>query len=371
MNNAAIIIAALCILVLMSLIFKRSRILDMIILIFLWSLCTFCSYSYDLENYRFVYESYPIIRDRYSIVFDFLFFGCAKVGLSFTAFQGIISAFSLILIYYTIKKYAYYSTFVFALFSIYPFSMFITQIRSSMAISISVFAICSYLFGEKHNKKIFFILIIVAAMIHWMSLLFLAVLLSDFNFIRRNSYKLIVFFIIICAVIININFQPLLLSLGISNRIAQYFNLRSGNTTGYFTTTVLLVSFQALVFIFTGYFIKKFKQIIPAGDKYIINNTIQIDDWNLSIIYYIESFMFILIPTYFIPTDSIRLLKASLPILYIALGNYGFCQKNMKSKSNANFVFFLVVIFLSLVYFFSSRRIEFETIKTLNSYSLL
>lgn len=228
------VIATYILLIVLSLIFQKSKKVTYLILVFMWILGTFCYGHADETIYFSRYTAPDLWKSYTEYGFAFIIQVCRMLGLSFVGFKGIIFFIEITLLGSTVLRYSKYPKLVLLLFIICPYPLFVVQMRSSLAASIMIFS-CRYLLDlPKNNKKINYIKytlgIACATLIHTSALLWLLLLVASVWNTKKTIIFTAVSSIAICFVITPFWIAKIISYFGAGNRIRQYLTSAYANS---------------------------------------------------------------------------------------------------------------------------------------------
>lgn len=240
-----IILLSMLILVLLSLILKRSKTLTIATVVFMWCLATFTYGNADEVIYQSRYSDIGLWENDTEYLFLLLIKICRFFGFTFVEYKGVIFAIILMLVSLTTWKLCKYPNIALSIFLFYPFFMYISQIRNALAASVFVFSYRYLLTNENkqlnvtnkyvNKSDVFFtVCIILATLIHTASFIWLLLLVP-----KKLGFKLNV----IIAIILNLF---IVASSNISS-IAQIVISKFGAQTrmeGYLSGTYQLSSYR-------------------------------------------------------------------------------------------------------------------------------
>ena len=173
------IIVFFCICICLGFIYDKSKILPIVIMgIFFIITC----FSYDGNDFLNYSRMYNHVGNGGVVNYEILFVTLMKffnfLGLTYEQFRMIITFMELLLIYSTIRKYVKHSSFMWALFLIYPGWLLTTLLRHSLSLAVMVFSV-RFIVAEKNKKNLLGLLgcIVTASLIHSSYWVFLTLLL--------------------------------------------------------------------------------------------------------------------------------------------------------------------------------------------------
>lgn len=340
---------------------KHSKILTILLIIFLWVLFWGNYQNPDYNNYLRSYNEIafldaPIINHSGSeFGFRFLMKLGSLFNISYNGFIMIISAMGFMLIYSTVTKFTENLNYVFLLYFLTPFFLDVVQVRNFLAMAILIFS-TRYLFYEdtKNNIK-FLISILLATTIHYSAILYLPMV-----FINKTDKKKIVKFIVLISIVLSIstlfldkNILPVIAGLAykISNnkKIVKWFESRT--RYGY----ILFFAMHFINFLMIS-ITKKYannnlenKDGLQGYDKNEINNYYKF----VELVYWINVYAFAFFPFYIIASTFTRLMRNLLLLNYIAFSITSDSFKHGDYKKilfNLEIFTYVVVLFLIYIY---------------------
>lgn len=183
-----VILLSMLVLILFSMILKKSKILTLITIIFMWCLATFTYGNADETIYMSRYLDIGFWENDTEYLFMLLIKVCRFFNLNFIEYKGVVFAIILLLVSLTVWKLCNYPNVALVIFLFYPFFMYISQIRNALATSVFIFGYRYLLADKKENldsnkvfidrDDLFFIsCIVVATLIHTASFIWLLLLI--------------------------------------------------------------------------------------------------------------------------------------------------------------------------------------------------
>lgn len=162
---------------------KRSRVIEILILIVIWMLSSFASGNADSGIYEGRYNFYQNYMGMSELGWQTLMIVFNTIGVEYQTFKCILIAIELVLLSHAIHRLSDEPGFVLAVYLLFPFCLDVVQMRFALADSIAFFAM-SFLFqpivyGEqcKHYKLTFTALILLASLFHFITIIYLVLLL--------------------------------------------------------------------------------------------------------------------------------------------------------------------------------------------------
>lgn len=308
---------------------KKSDISYWSILFFCWLLMFVVTNSYDLSNYRWAYENgIPHGKEK---TYDILQEIALNMGCNFYLFKFFWQSLTIVFLYQGLKKYTEYKALLAATFLIVPFlTGFQTQMRSSLAGAIVIFAF-PYLFEETKKGVLKYIIwVILAASIHIMASFYLIFLIIPLLKINERRLHIISIFLSVVATltihgVFEYSTEIIQLVANVSNenlksilyRVTIYLDpkMRS-NLTGF------MFSFlhQAIVWFLTYRSCKVMTRCNSAFCREAI------------VICKMNDIMLLLIPFYVITLQVNRIFYYFLPVCYGAIIQYVIDRRKVIKK---------------------------------------
>lgn len=299
----------LIILFILSMLFKRSKFVSLLLFILMFLLMAFNYWNADYDMYAKLFIKYGSIDYYYNT--EYLFQAFCKLIYSYKenyhSFLFIYSAIAIFLMYVTIKKQAKYPAFVTMLYLIFSFFLDAVQIRHFMASAIICFGL-KYLLKNNCTKKDYMkylLLNIIAIGFHYMAVFYLIFLLIPK--LSKKSLKpllmKIILFSSILFLIINSNIFIKLLSLFLpESKINAYFISGDWKVNKIVTIILIIVQLIPLIILWIN---KKNNDDNDLLKKVIIMNILLI----------------IVTPFYFYTVEFGRIFRGIIIYDYIALSN--------------------------------------------------
>ena len=288
---------------LLAIVYPRSKYLTIAIASFMLFVYTFTWHEGDLEVYEWVYKDLFTGRfyTAYEPGFVALMWLCKKIGLS---------------LYRFIRRQTVYSSFVMALFCIFPFFMFSSVLRSGISCVFVLLAI-EQLIIDKGNKKKYLIYVIIGSLFHYSTVLFLPFLLFTGK-IKRT--RLIGAFVGMCVLTFLINYTNVIYTV-VSNftqrqKIIGWLmkNDATANINGIIAIGILLIT----VYLLNRNNLKKLSGI---GGRYLVseirNNQIQIS-------YQMSVYMLFLSPLMVLASPIMRVPYMAFLMFIISTANIAY-----------------------------------------------
>lgn len=268
----------------------------------------------DNIDYTIYYNMYNSTFFNKDIGFGALINISKFIGLDINYFRLMISIIGLLLIHKSLIKVTsqkYY--FFYLIYFIYPFLFDVVQVRNFLAMSIFIFATTFLIENRLKNKLIYILLIICAASIQKVALVYLLVILViDFEG-NKKIYKYGLLFIIVFSIILGLN-KSLTLNF-ITSLAGRYTSVLTGvdNYLSVNTNYGWIISwFQQIMNFFIIAQIKKCSNL----ESCVITNE---QKRYIKLIYNINLLMFVFLPLYVLDENFTRIFRNVMPLNWIAL----------------------------------------------------
>ena len=339
------------VLIVLNLIKRRSKILFLGLLAFLWILVGWSEGTADWHIYVMRFEEYESVSARTEMVFTFLMRFGHWLNFDYRMMYVFLTAVCFLLIGKTIIDYSKDPGFVLALYAIFSFPIDATQIRFFIAFSIVFFAFRYILNYLKNKQKRYIIMWLIAFLIavnvHMSVIVFLVILIPVF-FGRKVT---IIFTLAANALMIFFSslktrvFEMIVSFLGnekaeiVQNQSSQY-----GMRTIMFVWMKILTIFLGFVmfYIYIKYFSKRLRSNgvnrEPTGSILTINYE-KCLDLNIAVLSIIGLIM--------VTADFYRIQQIIIMLNYMVYASYLSTTKTMKLNINN-----LIIIVLSVVFAF-------------------
>lgn len=379
--TAYILINVLALLIMLAAIKRRSNCIAILLLLFMWSICIFCTDAFDLRNMKYVYDNFPQVMEEYALGYDILFKTCIGLGLNFTAFKAIVSAFSLILTYMAIRKSTNYFALVIGLYAVYPFIGTVSQIRNGMMAAIVMYSLICFILDPRHSIWKYVVGIGLACMFHWSAVFYLILILAKRKINKKTFLVCLISLIIVIDIIIQKNLLYPILSQFISNtRVLQWFNFNeiiAWCTPEIYNwkSKLILVMCQIIGYVVFYMVFRNYKKCLRQpryiASSAVISKNHYFDETTLDFINRIVLLLFCIVPFYILFPEFFRMYKNVLLLIYIVTAQYYFISKQsgyrvVTARRLCLGAFLYVLLLLS----WTVVSVQGETIRMLNSFML-
>lgn len=210
------------ILVLLSLLFKKSNIIFILWALFFIILFGFNTYNPDYLAYSNIYRLFTL-GTYDGQMGDVGYINLMKLAITnnllYQQFLIGVSILTVVLLFYSITKFSNAKNLVCALIVLYPLTISIVQIRFFIAYAL-VFVALYFLENSPRGRLIFCILIILATTFHFSSILFLSLLLTQL----KSFEKIYISVIGGILILFSFNYLSGIIHLPlVSNALRKYF----------------------------------------------------------------------------------------------------------------------------------------------------
>lgn len=330
------------VLILLGIIFKKSPILTILLLVWMYILMAFNEGGPDIHNYYLMYSESSVMNSGH-------FFGPGQFwtawnvftkmhGMNFIQSHALIMVPTILIMFIGIRKMTKNVNFVLALMMIYPLPDMVIQRRQVIAMAVIIYALHFLMKKNLINHVYFIIAILVAYSFHEMSLLFLPLLIIPYLNVDHIFKTMIIFDLFsIIGIRILLQFAPMFFS---QSKIDLY-------TTSLQISSIKTIPFVIIHFAFVliAYYLEK--------QKINSNTNSPKDDFliKLSIISTIYT------PLYFTNTTFFRYFRAIVPGIFAFLAND---QRDLKDRWKFLIIVVLSVIGFNLFFYILFGQIRFE-----------
>ncbi len=255
---------------------KKSKIVFVITVIFLWSILAFTYGDADESVYISRYTDPQAWIGHTELLFALCMSVASKMGLTFYQYKAIITGIELILICSTIRKMAKYPNFVLFCYMIVPFALNVTQMRNALSTAIFIY-FSRYLFEhEKIGKAIklgkhiqfdytdimYVIGIMLATLVHAASFIWLVLLVA-----KKYDVKTCLAFMVSVNLLLQFAITPQnitkiisVVSKAAASRMIPYLTVEYQNSEWRHHSQILYVALVGAIICVIFYLIKKKKK---------------------------------------------------------------------------------------------------------------
>lgn len=306
-------------LVISALIIPDSKKLSYLLLIFMWIIYSFNTYSGDYEAYERVYyniSEYGIFY--YEILFSIIMYVCSKLGLSFILFRAILGALFLAVLNKAIASFTSYKAFTLAMFMICPFLYYVSVLRAGIS---AVFVLWSVHFLYKRTKPEvakFLLCILIAFLFHYYAIFFLIMLWAR----KKPSNKHVLYILgglsIILFIVRNNSFIYNILNIFTQREKTLLWFTNAAN----FDLNWKGVAIQILIVVINIIIIRGVKQKNSRYTSINKEEYMQYKNWLIDFTYNTNRLLIILIPFMFVNDIMMRYVWAILALNVSICANY-------------------------------------------------
>ena len=236
------------------------------ILLFMLFYFSFVERDGDYQQYKYVYERFDSSwLTAYEPGFVGILWLCKQLGLSYSLFRLVVGSLFLGGLYRALRMQTKHTAFVLGLILIFPFFCFVAVIRSALAMAV-ILNVIPFLQDRSCKSTLRYIAGIgLAALFHYSSLLFLALLLVHIP-MTRKTLALYAGLSLLAGLILHFTdwiYRALRLVTD-NQKILGWFtdNASKANLTG---AAAILILFG--VFAATAWLVPRWTQALPAGQK--------------------------------------------------------------------------------------------------------
>ena len=347
-----------------GIVWKRSRIISLLIICFDIILCVGCSDSYDLVNLQNMYLYPDIYKEDVAILWDAWFRFFISIGASWSLFKAICAALALFFVYISARKLTKDVNIVLSFYSISLLMFQITQIRNGLAFSIALYAIVNLIKSDKLSFVKYSIFMAIAILIHYSMVFYVLVLFAKQKDCSQKKYfkKILVATIALTIVLAtNILFYIGETLFADAQRVLQYLDFSrpfAAIDSHSIKSLIILWAVQIII-------IKESSIVLNSSLKYtystqlITNNNVFINKILLTSI--------VLLPLYIISLSYFRLFRNLITLLFVQVASFPSNNTTLYVKERR--VTEAFVLFTAIAIWLLAAYMEGERFKTLLSFS--
>ena len=222
-------------LIICGILWRKSKILTVIINVFLVVAAGFCTQGYDYQIYvnEYNWSQVQSVNDIHYLGYYYLERLGNYANLSYPQFRIIVILIAVTLYYFGIKKMTNNINFVYSLFLIYPFAHEATQTRSFLADAFIILSL-PFLLRKKENRKdkirdyiVFFSLSLIGMSMHFMVAIYVAFAVLFIVMRKENNIIKVLSGVILTYLLIVSNILPRIVE-PMNSRIAYWLSAKSG-----------------------------------------------------------------------------------------------------------------------------------------------
>lgn len=327
-------------LILVGLIFKRSRIVTIFLVTWEYILIGFNDGGPDIDSYHQMYVGSSLVnfgfnKGEFWTAWNVL---SKNLGLNFIQSHALIMVPVMIIMYVGIRKLTKNVNFVFALMMIYPLPDMVIQRRQVIAMAIIIYAL-HFLKDKKFFHQICFVgLIIVAYGFHEMSLLFMPLIIVPYLNVNHIFRTMLIF-----------EFLSIFLSTIMMKYATNFF---SESKVALYTESLQISKIKTIPFIIIhvamimlAYYLSKQKKDYAESNS---SDELLLKISMVSIIY---------TPLYFTNTTFFRYFRSIIPAVFAYLSDD---QRKLENRWKFFFISILSVIGFNLFFYVLFGQFGFE-----------
>jgi len=331
---------------------KHSKVIAIFLLLFMWLLFWGNTMNPDYEAYSNLYSNiqYGVpMLGKTSIEPGFILIMklCSLIGLNYTCFLALTTLCCYSMIHSTVKLYYRNYNYVYLLYFIYPFFIDVIQIRNFIVMSILIYSVRFLVMGGINGKIRYTILLLLAATIHRVSLVYLPMIL-----IRPEKKNYLIYCLATCSLLFSILFllnnkEIPIFGPYIENFIGQskylsYFNVKARWGSVLFCY-LQLSSFIMIMFSKRLYY--KYNRYLTTTYYYDANRKY------INIMYYINLLLTIYMPLFILNVSFTRIIRNIILLNYIAFSNVSdvIDEIDVKILYNMCVIIYVLVFFIILI----------------------
>jgi hypothetical protein len=311
-----------------SLFFKKSKVLSIVLFIFIWILFGWNNWNADYPMYEKMYSdnlSYSSLF-TYEGGYKFLMFCCKLIHLNFQQFFVFVSGIVLLFLFRFFLIFSYLPAFLIITFFWVFFPLQFVIFRNFIAFVIMLQGLIPVLRNEKYNKQKFIFFVLIASTIHISSLLYLIFLFAFKE--EEIKIKNVYFYL----------FSLLAIIIILHKFVFQIISFANYNKALFYKTSFHLFVFYSLIQIVNLYVVKyflKYDSFFSKQDSYRVN-TIML---NINVI------MLFLIPIYYGMAVFIRILLNMSIVNLVFITNKSFLTERKLFPMSLFFIYMLFWFF--------------------------
>lgn len=317
---------------------KNSKVLYVLLFVFLWLLFGWSSGNADSGVYISRFDNYNSLANETEKLFTKLLELVHEIGGTYQTFLIIVATVGLAIIAYIIYKYSENFTFVAALYFLFPFVMDVTQIRNYTAFVIVIYGFKYLISNDKNSDLKYLICIAVAANFHFSTIVFAIMLVP-----KHFSIQKTIFVTVICIIVL---FLVPSMFIAIQKYSGVLFNsikvekVLDVATNRYTINTIYKTWFRVIVFfcsfLIMYYFILK-PRLIYLKEIELKKVRIGLEERKkiIELVAKMNIVMLMILPLITISVDFYRLQQALSIFNYIAFSQYFIpIKRNVMTKGN-------------------------------------
>ena len=325
---------------------KHSKVIAMFLLLFMWLLFWGNTMNPDYEAYSSLYSNIQhgvAVFEKVNMEIGFILIMrlCTLLGLNYTGFLALTTLCCYLMIHSAVKLYCRNYNYVYLLYFIFPFFIDVIQIRNFIVMSILIYSVRFLVMGGVNGKIRYAILLLLAATIHRVSLVYLPMIL-----IRSGKKNIFIYYLAMCSILFSILFLLNNKEIPIIGPYIEYY-IGQSKYLSYFNVkarwgSVLFCYLQISSFIM----IMLSKRIYYKYNKNL--TTTYYCDANrkyINIMYYVNLLLTIYMPLFILNVNFTRIIRNIILLNYIAFSNVSYVIDEIDIKILYNICVIIYVLF--------------------------
>ena len=356
--------------IILGIVAPKSKLIYRFQLALLFVVFAFNTWTPDYDNYRIAYDNIRlgnVYFVNYEIGYSLLMLFSKSLGLSYSFFRVAISILYILILNQIIDKESSNKAHVMSWCMIFPLLAFVSGVRASLS---SLLIINSLRFLITNKKKAF-VMLIIACLFHYSSIVFLLLFIQiDLNNLQPSRILRSKYFYLIIGLIVVLYFAFVRSTIGyqiiarITNRQKTLIWLSTAsdrpNSMGVFVSSIIVLITSVLTLRITA---RNKSSLDEKIDVPVILSTRMVALFNL-----------ILIPFLMLNNTFMRLFYSTLPFCYLGISNSllrPVCRSGnneiIRGKYMINEILFLLwIIILALYYDYNYfRGTDYSTFQVL------
>ena len=329
---------------------RRSKPVFFLILIGMWFLMIDCGETLDSQNYINEFNNITFANATKEPLYVLIVYFFKNIGLNYNTYHALSSSIIIMFIGWATYKMAHNYNLVLCLFLVYPFALYVVQIRNCIAFSLCMIAftflmrnddkiINKGLIDRKKNEILYVILILCASFIHSAYLFFLVFLIA-----KKIEMKKVIVFTAVALIV-----ESIILNKTILLNIAGLFNVRSRleyyfyfqNLNGQSDISLRIIITFIMYLCLFGYF------ILNKKHKNNTNEYIGLRVYNQNMLTLkINIMCMLIIPIVPLIREIFRIQEALMLLNYITITNNMDLQKTWVRDTINNWLVIALLLFV-------------------------
>lgn len=180
----------------------ESKKATLLVMVYLWLIYALNTNTPDGVYYAKVYNSKNLVESfYYEPAYSILMMVCRWAGLSFQSFRVVLASIYVPLLYVAVRRLTPYTTYVLALYAIFPLTYFYSVLRGGFAALIIIFGLGYLTSDERFAGWKYVACVVVAMLFHTSSALFLVLLYACKKLQIKRLLMIVSGMFAVCALI--------------------------------------------------------------------------------------------------------------------------------------------------------------------------